>query len=271
MEMLCIMHEAEPYGSLRINGKNISDRQLASLAGGEIDGLLTELEDAGVFSRDDDGAIVSRRMQRDKVKADTDKANGKRGGNPGLRNRVNPPVNRQDKAQKPEARSQIEDIGANAPISPEPAKAAPAAVIGLPTVSDGDYPVSESDIAEWTSAFPAVDVPQQLAVARQWLIANPTRRKTKRGMRKFIVSWLDRRQNSGPAPQRTATGPPPYSGPPRTVGELAIHRLQTGNFRDEPTSRGNGYLDASEPRGPDEGSRSAKLIALATAAVSRGG
>jgi hypothetical protein len=76
--------------------------------------------------------------------------------------------------------------------------------------------------------------------------------------------WLERTQ-------RPSTGPPPYSGPPRTVGELAIHRLQTGNFRDEPTSHSNGYLDASEPRGPDEGSRGAKLIALATAAVSRGG
>jgi uncharacterized protein YdaU (DUF1376 family) len=87
------------------------------------------------------------------------------------------------------------------------------------------------------------------------------------GWQGFELSWLENRST----PQRPSTGPPPYSGPPRTVGELAIHRLQTGNFRDEPTSHSNGCLDASEPRGPDEGSRGAKLIALATAAVSRGG
>lgn len=131
---------------------------------------------------------------------------GKKGGNAKASNAKAMP---QQCSSNHNHNHKIEDIGANAPISPEPAKAAPAVVIGLPTVSDGDYPVSESDIAEWASAFPAVDVPQQLAVARQWLIANPTRRKTKRGMRKFIVSWLDRRQNSGPAPQRSATGPPP--------------------------------------------------------------
>jgi hypothetical protein len=104
MEMLCIMHEATPYGSLRVNGRAVTDRQLAALAGGDVDGLLAELEDAGVFSREDDGTIFSRRMQRDAEKAAKDKANGKGGGNPSLKRGVNPP----DKAQKPEARSQTE-------------------------------------------------------------------------------------------------------------------------------------------------------------------
>ena len=108
MEMLCVMHEAQPYGSLRVNGKPISVAQLASLAGSsrdEVEGLLGELEAAGVFSHED-GAIVSRRMQRDKAKADEDRDNGKRGGNPGLRGGVNPPDKGQDKAQIPEARYQ---------------------------------------------------------------------------------------------------------------------------------------------------------------------
>lgn len=112
MEMLCIMHEAEPYGSMRVNGRPVSDRQIAALAGASVDDVgewLSELEDAGVFSRDGEGVIVSRRMQRDKAKADTDKANGKRGGNPGLRKGVNPPDMGEDKAQKPEARDQISD------------------------------------------------------------------------------------------------------------------------------------------------------------------
>ena len=110
MEMLCIMHEADPYGSLRINGKPVSDRQMAGLAGAspaEVDPWLVELEEAGVFSRDDDGAIVSRRMMRDKAKAEADKDNGRRGGNPKLTKGVNPGVGDGDKAQKPEARDQI--------------------------------------------------------------------------------------------------------------------------------------------------------------------
>lgn len=88
MEMLCIMHEAEPYGSLRVNGRPVSDRQMAGLAGAspdEVEPWLAELEGAGVFSRDEDGAIVSRRMMRDKAKADRDKANGETGGAPNVR------------------------------------------------------------------------------------------------------------------------------------------------------------------------------------------
>ena len=117
MEMLCIMHEASPYGTLRVNGRPVTDRQLSSLAGGDVEGLLAELEDAGVFSREEDGTIFSRRMQRDAEKAAKDKANGKGGGNPSLKRGVNPP----DKAQKPEARSQKETTPSGV-VSAAPAK-----------------------------------------------------------------------------------------------------------------------------------------------------
>jgi hypothetical protein len=102
MEMLSIMHEADPRGSLLINGNTISAKQLASLCGAtlrETIALLTELEAAGVFSRADDGTIFSRRMKRDDEKAARDKTNGKAGGNPRLNAGVNPP----DKAQRPDA------------------------------------------------------------------------------------------------------------------------------------------------------------------------
>ena len=105
MELLSIMHEADPRGSLLINGNTISAKQLASLCGAsprETVALLQELDVAGVFSRTEDGTIFSRRMKRDDEKAARDKANGKNGGNPGLNAGVNP----RDKAQSPEARSQ---------------------------------------------------------------------------------------------------------------------------------------------------------------------
>lgn len=222
MEMLCIMHEASPYGSLRVNGRTVTDRQLSALAGGEVGELLAELEDAGVFSREDDGTIYSRRMQRDAEKAARDKANGKEGGNPSLKRGVNP----KDKAQKPEARSQTDGVGSDEPTSPEPGKPAPVVVIGLPTVSDGDFPISEADVTEWSTAFPGVDVRQQLAAMRAWLMANPTRRKTKRGMRKFAVSWLDRRQNQGGAPAPRANAPPGRKNAVEALASLRARERQ---------------------------------------------
>lgn len=124
MEMLCVMHEATPRGALVINGKALAPRQIASLAGcalDEAEAMIAELEDAGVFSRESDGTIISRRMQRDAEKEARDKANGKTGGNPRLKREdksgANPPANPEDKAQKPEARSQIPDEDTGKPAS----------------------------------------------------------------------------------------------------------------------------------------------------------
>lgn len=116
MEMLCVMHEND--GALSVNGKGLSPRQLATLAGcPDVDDLLSELEEAGVFSRYEDGTIYSRRMIRDAEKAEQDKANGKKGGNPSFKAGVNPPEKPEVKAQKPEARTHKSDK--KAPPSPQ--------------------------------------------------------------------------------------------------------------------------------------------------------
>lgn len=68
MEVLCMMHEGSPVGHLANNGRQITVRQMAANAGcseKEATKLLAELEDAGVFSRTDDGTIYCRRMVKD--------------------------------------------------------------------------------------------------------------------------------------------------------------------------------------------------------------
>lgn len=134
---------------------------------------------------------------------------------------------------------------ANASSSPEPAKAAPVqsspTVIELPCVSGSPYPVSEDDVSEWQEAFPGVDVRQQLLVMRTWLNANETRRKTRKGMKRFIVSWLERQQNNGhaPSPQHRSTAPPIRPAEPRNAGERALLKLQRQH--DERTDPDTGY------------------------------
>src|SRR5215472_18713014 len=69
MRVLCIMHDAVPYGHLLINGKDPPLKQLASIVGAaekEVRKLLAELETNGVYSRTVEGIIYSRRMVRDK-------------------------------------------------------------------------------------------------------------------------------------------------------------------------------------------------------------
>lgn len=130
MEILCLMHEAEPRGSLLINGRQPSARQIAILARctpDEAVAALRELEDAGVFDRDDEGVIVSRKMKRDEEKSAKAKADGAKGGNPTLKNEAarandNPGVKGQDKPQIPEARksSEANASGTVVPLAVDP-------------------------------------------------------------------------------------------------------------------------------------------------------
>lgn len=78
VEMLCLMHEAEPRGHLLLNGRPMTDAQLGALAGVPANtarDLLGELEAAGTFSRTRAGVIYSRRMRADTALSAKQRAN----------------------------------------------------------------------------------------------------------------------------------------------------------------------------------------------------
>lgn len=62
------------------------------------------------------------------------------------------------------------------------------------------YTPDDADIIAWQKAYQAVDVYQELRAMESWLDANPTRRKTKRGIKRFINKWLGRAQDKGGSP-----------------------------------------------------------------------
>ncbi len=87
IELICIAHESERYGHLDINGKPMTPAQLARMVGelpATVAKLLSELEDAGVFSRDEQGCIYSRRMVADERIRNVRSDAGRLGGNPNL-------------------------------------------------------------------------------------------------------------------------------------------------------------------------------------------
>lgn len=132
IEAICLAHAAEPYGHVLINGKPVTTRQFAVLVGStpkEIEALLSELEEAGVFSRTPDGAIYSRRMVRDKAASEAGRENGKAGGNPTLRGKRTGGDNRQPKEGgltpplKLEAEAEAEAEADDNPLTPTAAAA----------------------------------------------------------------------------------------------------------------------------------------------------
>lgn len=71
----------------------------------------------------------------------------------------------------------------------------PAAEIPL---NDGsEFGIYRKDIEEYALLYPAVDIEQELRKMRGWCLANPTRKKTRRGVRAFINTWLSREQDKG--------------------------------------------------------------------------
>lgn len=78
---------------------------------------------------------------------------------------------------------------------PQAADAPP--VISLPLNDGTFFDVSENDRAKWSQLYPNVDVLQQLRNMAGWCDANPAKRKTRGGIKRFITAWLAREQDKG--------------------------------------------------------------------------
>lgn len=65
----------------------------------------------------------------------------------------------------------------------------------LPLVDGTEYLISKSQIQEWTAAYPGINVRTELLGFKAWLNANPTRKKTPKGICRAIIHWLSGAQN----------------------------------------------------------------------------
>jgi hypothetical protein len=105
---------------------------------------------------------------------------------------------------------------------PKPAKADPGPLAdhGF-TLSNGNlWRPTVAKIHEWQATFPVMDLDAQLRLAGQWLKDNPAKRKTEKGMHRFLFAWLERAQNSNKAlplfqPNQAPKRPDPYANCPR--------------------------------------------------------
>ena len=65
-------------------------------------------------------------------------------------------------------------------------------------LNDGtEYPVTREYVQEMQALYPAVDVMQELRTMKAWCINNPKKRKTARGIRSFMGTWLAKEQDRG--------------------------------------------------------------------------
>lgn len=78
--------------------------------------------------------------------------------------------------------------------SPEPKKTAPAG-IGFSFEDRRFTGIQDRDKNEWRETYPAVDVDLEILKAKEWLLANPEKRK--KNYRRFLVNWFNRTQERG--------------------------------------------------------------------------
>jgi len=70
----------------------------------------------------------------------------------------------------------------------------PEVVERIPLRSGGEFEVTQELFAELDRAYPAVEPLQTLREIRGWCIGNETKRKTRRGIKRFLFGWFAREQ-----------------------------------------------------------------------------
>lgn len=75
------------------------------------------------------------------------------------------------------------------------------------------FDITKQHIDDFQKWYPNVDVMQELNEIQAWLVSNPTKRKTKRGMMSFVNRWLSKEQDK---PQRQYTTDSGYQQQPST-------------------------------------------------------
>ena len=94
--------------------------------------------------------------------------------------------NQERKGKKPLNKSMPEATASDSPTA-----------IELILNDKSSYPISQKRVDEWSALYPAVDTMQELRKMKGWLDVNPAKRKTKRGVLRFVNSWLAREQDRG--------------------------------------------------------------------------
>lgn len=74
----------------------------------------------------------------------------------------------------------------------------PEADVAALILNDGsEWRPTEALFAEYVRLYPNVDVKQQFNEMRGWCLSSPHKRKTRRGITRFVNSWLSREQDKG--------------------------------------------------------------------------
>ena len=117
----------------------------------------------------------------------------------------------------------------------------------VPLVSGIEYRISKQDVKGWMDAFPGIDVKAELKKFKAWLNANPTRRKTDKGINRAIFSWLEKEQNSSRTNRNGGQSATISNGTGNQI--MGMVNKSLGRTEYQNTARQDGDLSASVETG----------------------
>ena len=202
MRLLCIAAKSHPTGFVAVAGRPCSSTDIARLVSGvseqEVESLLGELSRNGVFSRDAQSRIYSRRMVRDNRKRQKLRQNGAKGGQASFLNekgifapheqKSEQPSEQGSEPQKPESR--VHKPESKPPVGPPAPKPKAEAISITP---DWALPESWREIAR-TRGWSDSAVDQQAVKFKQYFGFGKGSglRRGDKGWRQAWLNWLDR-------------------------------------------------------------------------------
>jgi uncharacterized protein YdaU (DUF1376 family) len=161
----------------------------------------------------DDGQRRNRRMEEHRAKADELKAFRTAAGRAGgLRTQANRKQDSSNASILLQANGQAKTKPPSPSPSPSPREIQPSVVATTETPkrrlrsspsdsiswnpAGGWEGITDDDRTAWRTAYPACDIPGELARMTEWLRSNPTKAHKSR-WRSFVTSWLTRSQDKG--------------------------------------------------------------------------
>ncbi len=127
------------------------------------------------------------------------------------------------------------DNNANKKAADKAPKTADEIIIQLPLNDNTDYNVTQEEISEFSSLYPAVDVLQEYRGMKAWCMSNPHKRKTRNGIKKFINGWLS-------SAQKQARSNPPPNKPqlPRNPFLEELNTIPAEEYQPQPNTPAGG-------------------------------
>ena len=157
----------------------------------DVDGTLVLTDHRNLVGSETDAASRMRNVRSRRIEASHESVTQSEQS----ANIVTPEIENRDRDKSIE--KEIEEVSNDTSCAePEKSDSTPP-VISLILNDKSFFDVTDEDVAKWNKLYPAVDVMQELRKMAGWCESNTTKRKTRRGVRAFITSWLARAQDRG--------------------------------------------------------------------------